>query len=706
MMNSVSKLPAFRAYAPVRLVRSIKRRTVDRTDVIISLLLTIAAAVVRLWQLGRVRQIIWDERWFGKFGAMYLNSSFIYDTHPPLGKLVVALAEHWAGHNGTFGFNETKEYPDWVNYAQMRTLLGVFGVVMIPLAYLTCRRLRMTREASLLAATFVMLDNALCLMTRLITLDSMLLAFTALALYCLIGMRTCSPESHSLVGVYAAYDTIEDFTDSRMRCQTALKRLLLRATMLIAVPLSIYVCIFRIHYAYQTERGYGEHEMPVEWQAQLPKNRYNCQPGSIAYGASLKIKNEQLLSQTNVVLQSTRSTHNQTVSCERVITGADWWSLCHPSRFEIIYTNDAVEYVNDGDVLVVRNDISHKILAADGLVPGSAHVAVFGNNTAIDDALWKVEIVANDIPAVGTANDQDTRLVHPISTRFRLRHMRTQCVLAIAPNAGSNSTQVTCVPPNTKLAKTNGLWRVELNVDLRLGFDNNMAGKVRTSFFRTFFAQQRLMAKINSGLIEADPERHDDSTSSPWEWPLLLNPMRMTKWDSDFVKGFHLVVVYEIGNPLLWWLSAVCCIAFPMRMVLHFAKQKRQHVPLSISPNIARGGMLWLGWVLHYVPFYFMGRVLYLHHYLPALYFALLLAAHELDTLTGRCTVRTRRWLTILIITVVAVVFWIFRQCTYGWKQNSASDLAHLHQNHSTFSTISNHVIQTICRFHNLSWYI
>ncbi|KAJ2304982.1 Protein O-mannosyltransferase 2, partial [Coemansia sp. RSA 2706] len=617
--------------------------------------------------------------------------------------LVVALAEHWAGHNGTFGFNETKEYPDWVNYAQMRTLLGVFGVVIIPLAYLTCRRLRMTREASLLAAKFVMLDNALCLMTRLITLDSILLAFTTLALYCLVGMRTCSPESHctwllatgislgllisvkwaglltvALVGVYAAYDTIDDFTGSRMRCQTALKRLLLRATMLIAVPLSIYVCIFRIHYAYQTERGYGEHEMPVEWQAQLPKNRYNCQPGSIAYGASLKIKNEQLLSQTNVVLQSTRSTHNQTVSCERVITGADWWSLCHPSRFEILYTNDAVEYVHDGDVLVVRNDISHKILAADGLGPGSAHVAVFGNNTAIDDALWKVEIVANDIPAVGTADDQDTRLVHPISTRFRLRHMRTQCVLAIAPNVGSNSTQVTCVPPNTKLAKTNGLWRVELNVDLRLGFDNNMAGKVRTRFFRTFLAQQRLMAKINNGLVEADPERHDDSTSSPWEWPLLLNPMRMTKWDSDFVKGFHLVVVYEIGNPLLWWLSVVCCIAFPMRMMLHFAKQKRQHVPLSISRNIARGGMLWLGWVLHYVPFYFMGRVLYLHHYLPALYFALLLAAHELDTLTGTCTVRTRRLLTILIITVAAAVFWIFRKCTYGWKQNSAFDLAHL----------------------------
>jgi hypothetical protein len=36
-------------------------------------------------------------------------------------------------------------------------------------------------------------------------------------------------------------------------------------------------------------------------------------------------------------------------------------------------------------------------------------------------------------------------------------------------------------------------------------------------------------------------------------------------------------------------------------------------------------GWLFLGWALHYVPFWAMGRVLYFHHYFPALLFSSML---------------------------------------------------------------------------------
>lgn len=40
---------------------------------------------------------------------------------------------------------------------------------------------------------------------------------------------------------------------------------------------------------------------------------------------------------------------------------------------------------------------------------------------------------------------------------------------------------------------------------------------------------------------------------------------------------------------------------------------------------------IWLsiGWLLHYVPFWAMGRVLYFHHYFPALVFSSMLTGNE-----------------------------------------------------------------------------
>lgn len=44
------------------------------------------------------------------------------------------------------------------------------------------------------------------------------------------------------------------------------------------------------------------------------------------------------------------------------------------------------------------------------------------------------------------------------------------------------------------------------------------------------------------------------------------------------------------------------------------------HVESTWKP-ISAAKMLFVGWLLHYVPFWGMGRVLYFHHYFPALIF-------------------------------------------------------------------------------------
>ena len=43
------------------------------------------------------------------------------------------------------------------------------------------------------------------------------------------------------------------------------------------------------------------------------------------------------------------------------------------------------------------------------------------------------------------------------------------------------------------------------------------------------------------------------------------------------------------------------------------------------------GTVLLIGWLVHYVPYYLLSRVLFLHHYLPALPFKLMLLAAVSD---------------------------------------------------------------------------
>ncbi|KAJ1952798.1 Protein O-mannosyltransferase 2, partial [Dipsacomyces acuminosporus] len=164
-------------------------RYFTQTDFVASALLTLLASITRLWRLGYANRVVWDEGFFGKFGAMYLNGTFIDDLHPPLTKLIIAFAQYTAGHNGTFDFMVGDEFPDYVNYVAIRAQVAVFGILLVPLAYLTLRRLGVSVEMGILAAAFVMFDNAICLMSRLIILDGPLMAFTALVLFCLVSFN-------------------------------------------------------------------------------------------------------------------------------------------------------------------------------------------------------------------------------------------------------------------------------------------------------------------------------------------------------------------------------------------------------------------------------------------------------------------------------------------------------------------------------------
>jgi dolichyl-phosphate-mannose-protein mannosyltransferase len=65
----------------------------------------------------------------------YINQTFYFDVHPPLGKMLVGLAGLLTGFNGAFDYPSGATYPEHVPFRAMRVLMALPGVAMVPLAW-------------------------------------------------------------------------------------------------------------------------------------------------------------------------------------------------------------------------------------------------------------------------------------------------------------------------------------------------------------------------------------------------------------------------------------------------------------------------------------------------------------------------------------------------------------------------------------------
>lgn len=120
----------------------------------------------------------------------------------------------------------------------------------------------------------------------------------------------------------------------------------------------------------------------------------------------------------------------------------------------------------------------------------------------------------------------------------------------------------------------------------------------------------------------------DFSSDSPLDFPLLSKTIAY--WvDKDSNAQIHL-----LGNIVIWYSGTIAVFCYLSLLIFYLLRRRRQTFDLSDAKweqFCACGNIFFAGYLIHYVPYFFVERTLFLHNYLPALLFKIFLLCFVIE---------------------------------------------------------------------------
>ncbi|SCU90952.1 LADA_0F07272g1_1 [Lachancea dasiensis] len=670
---------------------------------------TALAFFTRMYKIGVNNHVVWDEAHFGKFGSYYLRHEFYHDVHPPLGKMLVGLSGFLANYNGSWDFPSGEEYPEYLDYVKMRIFNATFSALCVPVAYFTAKAIGFSLPTVWLFTILVIFENSYATLGRFILLDSMLLFFTVGSIYCFVMFHNNRKVPFSrkwwkwllftglslgctisvkmvgllvitLVGIYTVIDLWNMLGDKQLSKANYVYHWLSRILCLIIVPFLVFLACFKVHFDLLSHSGTGDANMPSLFQAGLIGSDVGEGPRDVALGSSIvSIKNQAL---GGALLHShvqgyPEGSNQQQVTCYGHKDSNNHW-IFDRIRPLPAWTDDEkdIEFLEAGAAYRIvhpntgKNLHTHPIPAP--LSKAAWEVSGYGTATIGDPKdHWILEAVVQH-------GSENASRMHPLTTSFRIKNAELGCYLAQTgnnlPEWGFRQSEVACLKNPFKRDKRTW-WNVETHTNDKLPERPTDFQYPTLGFMKNFIHLNLAMMATNNALIP-DPDKLDNLASSAWQWPTLNVGIRLCGWGDDTFKYFLM------GSPASTWLSTAAVLAFMLSVVVLVLRWQRQYSDLSSAHDFnlfMMGGFYpLLGWGLHYVPFVIMSRVTYVHHYLPALYFALLILSYLFEaglqglskTKTGRIT---RATIYVVYSSVVIYGFYYFAPISFGMEGPSSN---------------------------------
>ncbi|OCH87088.1 glycosyltransferase family 39 protein [Obba rivulosa] len=659
------------------------------------ILVVLLACGVRLFRLSQPNSVVFDEVHFGKFASKYIKSEYFVDVHPPLAKLLITLAAFVFGYDGRFDFKDIAKVYDHVPYVAMRMVPATLGIATVPLAYLTLRAMECRATTALLAALFITFENGLITQSRFILLDSPLIFFTALTTFVwtcfcnedkhesftdswwtwlvLTGMSLGAVVSCKWVGLFTiatvGLGTIRQLWnllgDLRVSPRLWMRHFVARALCLIVIPVLFYMFMFWLHFLILSNAGDGDGFMSSEFQHTLRGRQMADTFADVAIGSEITIRH---VNTQGGYLHSHPHTYPGGSKQQQVTlyphrdANNDWRILnaTHDSETDLEWMEKPLTYINSGMRVKLRHistDMclhSHEMRPPVSDVDFQNEVSCYGMPNFPGDANddWIVEIERGD-----RRDRESAHRLRTLRTQFRLRHALSGCYLfshkVKLPEWGFEQQEVTC---NKNAVRANSLWFVETSYHPKLPKDAPKVNYRLPGFLSKFLELQQVMWATNAGLTD----RHMFD-SRPDAWPRLRRGINF--WVKDHRQ------IYLLGNPMIWWLSTAAVFSYIVVRGFLILRAKRGYKDFENTKVVkydALCGFLFLGWGLHYFPFYLMSRQLFLHHYFPALYFAILLSCGVFDLVTSTLRPRARLYIAGFLLCIAIWNFVYLSPLVYG----------------------------------------
>ncbi|XP_012273929.1 protein O-mannosyltransferase 1 isoform X2 [Orussus abietinus] len=692
---------------------------------LVAMILLLAGLATRLYRLEEPHSIVFDELHYGKYVGLYMVRTFFFDSHPPLGKQLVSAAAYLAGFDGQFKFDRIgSPFGEDVPLFALRLVPALCGSLALPTAYHLALEVGLRQWSAAIAGSLLLFDNAFLTQSRFILMESILIQFSLFGLLCIMKFRkimdrwttpswwiwlslgiinlTCAL-CVKYVGFYslmlALFLITRDYWNLIPRkylTRTVLwGQLLARVFVIIFATSAVYLGVFYIHLSTLTKAGPHDSVLTSAFQASLDGGLASItkgQPLEVTHGSQITLRHTfgracWLHSHTHIYPlrypDGRGSSHQQQVTCYSFKDVNNWWIVKRPDTTDLVVTKPN-KPIRHGQIIQLVHGITSRALnshdVAAPMTPQSQEVSCYIDYNVSMPAqnLWRVEIVNKE---------QSGDVWHAIRSQVRLIHVNSMYALKFSgrqlPDWGFNQHEVVA---DRLVEQSDAVWNVE---EHRYTKSEDQKQRERElisaemiplrattlSFWEKFIELQ-----IKMFFSGQEGQNSHMYSSGPLEWPFMVRGI------AYWVSNESNAQVHLLGNVAVWYTGTIAVIVYTLLLIFYLLRRRRMCFDISDEEwkrfmNI--GEVFLAGYLLHFLPFMFVERTLFLHHYLPAFVFKILLTAATMDHLFYLIGFHLQ-WKIVLSLFKLSIVFWIgfviyvfkkFAALSYGMTPLTATDI-------------------------------